>query len=52
LRKLDEFEGVPDGLYRRAPIPLVPPFDSATVDAYFPVQDPTAGRDLGETWVE
>ncbi|MCF3648399.1 gamma-glutamylcyclotransferase family protein [Synoicihabitans lomoniglobus] len=35
LRTLDRFEGVEEKLYRRGPIPLLPPFDTASVDGYF-----------------
>lgn len=51
-QRLDEFEGVPKGLYRRAPINLQPPFANASVAAYFPVQDPSGHRAIGSTWKE
>jgi len=34
LARLDAFEGVPEQLYRRAPIPLQPPHDTQPVDGY------------------
>lgn len=34
LARLDAFEGVPEGLYRRAPIPLQPPFAGRHVETY------------------
>lgn len=52
LRRLDEFEGVHEGLYRREPIPLLPPFAGQSVDAYISVL-PAAGRpDVGSEWTE
>ena len=35
LAALDAFEGVPEALYRRATIPLLPPFAGEPVDTYF-----------------
>lgn len=52
LKRLDEFEGVHEGLYRRAPLPLMPPFADRSVDAYLSVL-PTQGRpDIGSEWIE
>lgn len=51
-RNLDEFEGVAEGLYRRGPISLEAPFATVQVEAYFPVQDPSGLRSLGESWSE
>lgn len=51
-RRLDEFEGVAQGLYRRGPISLLPPFGSDPVEAYFPVQDPSAHRLIGANWAQ
>src|SRR5262245_42620861 len=43
LQVLDHFEGVHDGLYRRGPVSLLPPFADRKVEAYFSVL-PVAGR--------
>ncbi len=51
LRRLDRFEGVDQGLYRRAPITLADDFAGQQVEAYFPVQ-PVSGPSLGATWRE
>lgn len=37
LVRLDAFEGVAEGLYRRAPVALQPPFDKLRIEAYWPV---------------
>jgi len=51
-QRLDIFEGVPEGLYRREPVPLQPPFASQEVEAYVPTP-PIAGRRLvGAEWSE
>lgn len=50
LARLDAFEGVGEGLYRRGPVALQAPFEGAAVEAYFPVAD-LAGRPVvGDTW--
>ena len=52
LRQLDEFEGVHEGLYRREPIPLQPPFADQAIDAYVSVL-PVVGRpEVGSEWIE
>lgn len=52
LQQLDEFEGVNEGLYRREPISLQPPFAGQTVHAYYSLFSPTGRRVVGSTWVE
>lgn len=50
LARLDEVEGVAEQLYERAPIALLPPFSTDTVEAYF-YRRPVAGlRELGTRW--
>jgi gamma-glutamylaminecyclotransferase len=50
LRKLDQFEGVDQGLYRRALVPLLPPYTDLRVEAYLYSQ-PVEGRPaLGPNW--
>jgi gamma-glutamylaminecyclotransferase len=52
LRRLDHFEGVHEGLYRREPIPLQPPFADRVIDAYVSVL-PVIGRpEVGSEWIE
>jgi gamma-glutamylcyclotransferase (GGCT)/AIG2-like uncharacterized protein YtfP len=51
LQRLDRFEGVDQGLYRRARIALGGEFAAAEVDAYFPVE-PVTGPSFGGTWRE
>lgn len=52
LAQLDAFEGVHEGLYRRAPIALEPPFAGDSVDAYFPALDPSGRAEVGSEWIE
>lgn len=52
LARLDEFEGVPEGLYRRASIALLPPFADHAVETYFYARDFAGRADLGSTWIE
>lgn len=52
LEQLDYFEGVHEGLYRREPLPLLPPFENRTIDAYVSVL-PVANRpEVGAEWIE
>ncbi len=50
LARLDAFEGVGEGLYRRGPMALQAPFEGALVEAYFPVADLTGRPVVGDTW--
>ena len=52
LQKLDAFEGVHEGLYRRESFSLLPPFADREVQAYVPALDPSGGRELGQEWIE
>ena len=52
LRRLDRFEGVHEGLYRRAPIPLQPPFADRSIDAYVSVLPVTGRPEVGNEWLE
>ena len=52
LKRLDAFEGVHEGLYRRASIRLLPPFADQAVDAYFSVLPVTDKPEVGAEWVE
>jgi gamma-glutamylcyclotransferase (GGCT)/AIG2-like uncharacterized protein YtfP len=52
LKRLDEFEGVHEGLYRREQIALVAPFHDQPVHAYISAL-PVVGRvDMGSEWIE
>jgi gamma-glutamylaminecyclotransferase len=52
LAELDRFEGVHEGLYRRAPIGLMSPFDDKTVEAYLPGVPFSDRPDIGSEWIE
>lgn len=52
LKRLDQFEGVHEGLYRRAPLALMPPFGDRSVDAYLSVLPANDRPDIGSEWVE
>jgi gamma-glutamylaminecyclotransferase len=53
LARLDRFEGTHEGLYRREPIALAPPFADRAVEVYVPARPVvTKGlREVGSTWV-
>ncbi|MBW8780332.1 MAG: gamma-glutamylcyclotransferase [Verrucomicrobia bacterium] len=51
LARLDDFEGVDQGLYRRAPVPLLAPF-SGPVDAYLYAGAVTGLAPLSSNWQE
>lgn len=52
LARLDVFEGVPAGLYRRGLVPLLAPFAARNVDAYFPQAPAPPHAPLGSEWRE
>lgn len=52
LARLDLFEGVHEGLYRRAPIALLAPFADKSVEAYFPALTPIGRLEVGGEWRE
>lgn len=52
LSQLDAFEGVAEGLYRRAPVALQPPFDQPVVEAYWPVGPVDKLPVVGPVWRE
>src|SRR5688572_23932074 len=49
LQRLDHFEGVHEGLYRREPISLLPPFNKKTVFAYVSELNPAGRREVGSS---
>jgi len=50
LQRLDDFEGVAHGLYRREPVALLAPFAGQTVHAYLYSHSVEGRRDLGSIW--
>jgi gamma-glutamylaminecyclotransferase len=50
LAALDELEGLREGLYRREPIALQPPFADHVVESYIYVRSIAGRRSLGSTW--
>lgn len=51
LKRLDAFEGVGQGLYRREPVALIAPFAQTAAHTYLYNRDPGARR-IGPTWQE
>ena len=47
LVRLDQWEGVDQGLYARGPVALQPPHDGARAEAYFYRRSVAGKRDLG-----
>lgn len=52
LARLDAFEGVNEGLYRRIPVRLLPPFQADTVNTYVYARELLGSRALGDVWLE
>jgi len=52
LVRLDRFEGVSEGLYRREPVALLAPFSDRIVHAYLYPHGVAGRRDLGSRWTE
>jgi gamma-glutamylcyclotransferase (GGCT)/AIG2-like uncharacterized protein YtfP len=52
LARLDAFEGVAEGLYRRAPVALLPPFHERVVEAYWPAKPVGHLPEIGAEWRE
>ncbi|MEZ6067513.1 MAG: gamma-glutamylcyclotransferase family protein [Planctomycetaceae bacterium] len=50
LSRLDEEEGVPEGLYARRPIELLDPFANQRIEAYFYLPATDDLPDLGDGW--
>lgn len=50
LARLDAFEGVPDGLYRRERIQLAPPHQAAAAETYLYAQSTVHRKRLGAQW--
>ena len=52
LARLDELEGLKEGLYRRDRIALLPPFADTPVETYFYARSVAGAPLLGDTWHE
>lgn len=50
LQQLDEFEGIAEGLYRREPVPLLPPFAEQTIEAYVYPHSIVGRAEVGSVW--
>ena len=52
LRRLDAFEGVYEGLYRRVVFALEPPFADQIVYAYVSPLEVSGRHEVGSEWIE
>jgi protein phosphatase len=52
LVRLDALEGVAEGMYRREPVPLEPPFSGQDIEGYLYNRNVEGRRDLGGRWDE
>ena len=52
LERLDRFEGIHEGLYRRERLPLAAPFEGQDVDAYVSALSPIGRPEIGISWEE
>jgi gamma-glutamylaminecyclotransferase len=50
LARLDELEGVAEGLYAREPVPLGAPFQDKRVEAYFYLRGTEGRPRVGSDW--
>ncbi|MBI2498246.1 MAG: gamma-glutamylcyclotransferase [Opitutae bacterium] len=50
LRRLDELEGVAEGLYERVGVQLAPPFADRPAETYLYLRDLTGRKALGSDW--
>jgi len=50
LVQLDALEGLAEGMYRREPVPLLPPFADRGIEAYFYPHDIAGRREVGSVW--
>jgi gamma-glutamylcyclotransferase (GGCT)/AIG2-like uncharacterized protein YtfP len=51
-QKLDELEGLDEGLYERAPVVLLPPFAGQPVETYLYLRDLSGRPAIGSVWRE
>jgi gamma-glutamylaminecyclotransferase len=52
LTRLDELEGIAEGLYRRERVPLLPPFADQNVEAYLYNRSVAGRPKIGGSWDE
>jgi gamma-glutamylcyclotransferase (GGCT)/AIG2-like uncharacterized protein YtfP len=52
LVRLDGLEGVAEGMYRRAIIPLLAPFADREIEGYLYARSIKGRREVGSTWKE
>ena len=52
LLRLDALESLDEGLYRRAPVPLLAPFADRGVEGYLYARSIEGRRDVGAVWRE
>jgi gamma-glutamylaminecyclotransferase len=52
LERLDRFEGVHEGLYRREAITLLPPFAGQAIEVYVSALPVVNRPDVGSEWIE
>ena len=52
LTQLDILEGLVEGIYRRVPIKLLPPFADQSTETYLYAQSIEGRADIGSTWQE
>lgn len=52
LRRLDALEGLAEGLYRREPIPLLPPHAGQGIEGYLYARTIAGRREIGASWRE
>jgi gamma-glutamylcyclotransferase (GGCT)/AIG2-like uncharacterized protein YtfP len=52
LARLDELEGVAEGLYERVPVPLTPPFADEPVETYLYLRSLEGRTAIGAEWRE
>jgi gamma-glutamylcyclotransferase (GGCT)/AIG2-like uncharacterized protein YtfP len=50
LAQMDGLEGLAEGIYRRVPIKLLPPFADQIVETYLYAQSVAGRPDLGSVW--
>ncbi len=50
LARLDILEGTAEGLYRREPLPLLPPYADQVVEAYVYSHGVEGRREIGTRW--
>jgi len=52
LARLDELEGLAEGLYQRRAMSLLPPFADQELEAYFYLRSVAGRTDLGAVWTK